>query len=202
DRVRFEDAGIDDVQHLRGLERAEPREPVLDPADRVRRRVEDWVALDAERIELVVRTSLVQGIAHTPTLALIDRATRMDRVDEQMAEPVMRLLPRFYSALSWDPRGFSWYEGLDAGHWALARQATESARRVVAALACAGVRIHAGTDVGNPFLVPVTGSWRRTSRGPRSPPPARRWSTTGAPAGAASAASSRSGSALQLSGSA
>jgi hypothetical protein len=99
DRVRFEDAGIDDVQHLRGLERAEPREPVLDPAGRVRRRVEDWTALGAERIELVVRTSLAQGIAHTPTLALLDRASRMDRPDQQMAEPVMRLLPRFYSAL-------------------------------------------------------------------------------------------------------
>ena len=64
------------------------------------------------------------------------------------------LLPHFYAALSWDPRGFPWYEELDAGYWARARQAMEIARRVVAALSRAGVRIHAGTDVGNPFLVP------------------------------------------------
>jgi hypothetical protein len=154
DRVRFEDAGVDDVQHLRGLERAEPREPVLDPVGRVRRRVEDWAALGVERIDSVVRTSLAQGIAHTPTLVLLDRVSRLDRVDEQMAEPVMRLLPRFYSALVWDPRGFPWHEGFDAAYWPLAREATQNARRMVAALSRAGVRIYAGTDVGNPFLVP------------------------------------------------
>jgi hypothetical protein len=98
--------------------------------------------------------SLAQGIAHTPTLALLERASRLDRPEVQMAEPVMRLLPRFYSELSWDPRGFPWYEALDARDWTLAREAFEQARRLVAALARAGARLHAGTDVGNPFLVP------------------------------------------------
>jgi cytosine/adenosine deaminase-related metal-dependent hydrolase len=153
DRVRFEDAGIDDIQHLRGIERAEGREPILDVRRMVRRH-QDWAALSAERIDYVARTSLAKGIAYTPTLALIERGSRMDRLDEQMAEPVMRLLPRFYSALSWDPRGFSWYAEIEESDWALARAAKQSAARMVAALFRAGVRIHAGTDVGNPFLVP------------------------------------------------
>jgi hypothetical protein len=154
DRVRFEEARIDDVQHLRGTERAEAREPIEEPAARLRRRTRDWAALSDERIEEIVSVSKAQGIAHTPTLVLVDRSTRMDRLDEQMAEPVMRLLPRFYSALSWDPRGFSWYDGLDAGQWALARQGWRNAQRLVSALSRAGVRLHAGTDVGNPFVVP------------------------------------------------
>lgn len=154
DRVRFEEAGIDDVQHLRGVERSEPREPIFDVVARVRRRGQDWAALSAERIDFVARTSLAQGIAHTPTLALIERASRMDRLDEQMAEPRMRLLPRFYSALSWNPRGFPWYEAFAPADWELAREASRSAARMANTLFRAGVRIHAGTDVGNPFLVP------------------------------------------------
>jgi len=153
DRVRFEDAGIDDVQHLRGVERAEGREPILD-LRRMRRRNQDWAALSAERVDFVVRTSLAQGIAHTPTLVLLERGSRLDRLDEQMADPVMRLMPRFYSALSWNPRGFPWYAQIEASDWALARAARESAARLVPALFRAGVRVHAGTDVGNPFLVP------------------------------------------------
>jgi hypothetical protein len=153
DRVRFEDAGIDDVQHLRGVERAEAREPILD-VGRVRRRNRDWAALSAERIDSVVRTSLERGIAHTPTLALFERTARLGRIDEQIGEPVMQLVPRFYPALTWDPRGFPWYQALGPEDWAAAGEAERQARRVVAALFRAGVRIHAGTDVGNPFLVP------------------------------------------------
>jgi cytosine/adenosine deaminase-related metal-dependent hydrolase len=153
DRVRFEDAGIDDIQHLRGIERADGREPILD-LRRVRRRHQDWAGLSAERIDHVARTSLAKGIAYTPTLVLLERGSRMDRLDEQMADPVMRLLPRFYSALSWNPRGFPWYAQVEASDWELARAARRNASRMVAALFRAGVRIHAGTDVGNPFLVP------------------------------------------------
>lgn len=153
DRVRFEDAGIDDVQHLRGVERTEAREPLLD-IRRLRLRHREWVTLSAERIDFVVRTSLDQGIAHTPTLALFERVAWLDRIDEQIAEPGMQLLPRFYPVLTWDPRGFPWYESLGPEDWEDARAAQRQALRVVAALFRAGVRIHAGTDVGNPFLVP------------------------------------------------
>jgi hypothetical protein len=154
DRVRFEDAGIDDVQHLRGLERVAPREPILDVVGRLRRRSEDFAALTPERIDAVVRVSLAAGVAHTPTLALLERIARADRLEEQMGEPVMQLMPRFYSALTWNPRGFPWYEALDAAHFERGREAWQGARRLLAALFEAGARIHAGTDVGNPFLVP------------------------------------------------
>jgi hypothetical protein len=154
DRVRFEEARIDDIQHLRGTERAQPREPIEEPSARIRRRTADWAALSDARIAEIVGASREQGVAHTPTLVLLDRSARLDRVDEQMGEPVMGLLPRFYSALAWDPRGFPWYDALDAEQWALAGRGFENARRLVGALFRAGVRIHAGTDVGNPFVVP------------------------------------------------
>jgi hypothetical protein len=71
-----------------------------------------------------------------------------------MDEPVMRLLPRFHPELTWNSRGFPWHAALGPDDWAVAREAERRARRVVAALFRAGGRIHAGTDVGNPFLVP------------------------------------------------
>lgn len=153
-RVRFENAGIDDVQHLRGLAREEGREPISDGAERLHRRLEDWAELSSERIAFVTRVSLEQGVAQTPTLVLFDRMAKMDRVDELIAAPALQLLPRFYGELSWDPRGFPWYEELPPGTFDLARRGLVNAKRLVGALFRAGVRIHAGTDVGNPFLVP------------------------------------------------
>jgi cytosine/adenosine deaminase-related metal-dependent hydrolase len=154
DRVRFEAAGIDDLQHLRGTERLDAGEPTLDPVERVRRRWRSWAALTPERIETVVRISLEQGVAHTPTLVLFDRNARMDRVGELLEEPALELLPRFYGELTWDPRGVPWFDALGSDDWEMARRSFEWAKRLVVALFRAGVRIHAGTDVGNPFLVP------------------------------------------------
>jgi cytosine/adenosine deaminase-related metal-dependent hydrolase len=154
DRVPFEAAGIDDVQHLRGVEREGAEEPTLDPVERVRRRGARWAALTPERIDFVVSTAFAQGVAFTPTLVLFDRSTRFDRVDEMLRDPLLELLPRFYGELTWDPRGVPSFEQFGPADWEAARRVEANAKRLVAALFRAGVRIHAGTDVGNPFLVP------------------------------------------------
>jgi hypothetical protein len=153
-RVAFEAAGIDDVQHLRGVARVAPEEPALDPVERVRTLRQHWTALTPARIEFIVRTSLAQSVAFTPTLVLFDRGTRFDRVDEMLRDPALSLLPRFYGELTWDPRGVPWFEEFGPEDWEAARHTEKNAKRLVAALFRAGVRIHAGTDVGNPFLVP------------------------------------------------
>ncbi len=153
-RVRFENAGIDDIQHLRGLARSDGREPILDPAENLHLRLSEWAGLSSERIDFAVRTSIEQGVAQTPTLVLFDRVARMDRPDALIAAPDMQLLPRFYGELTWEPRGSPWYDDLPPGTWELAREAFANAKRLVYALFRAGVRIHAGTDIGNPYLVP------------------------------------------------
>ena len=153
-RVRLEEAGIDDVQHLRGVERAEPYEPIFDVVQLLRRRTDDWDALDDERIGEIVRISREQSIAYTPTLVLLDRQARTGDLASLRADPALRLLPRFYPALTWNPEGFPWYDALTPEHWKASQRTATKAARVVAALFRGGVRIHAGTDVGNPFLVP------------------------------------------------
>ncbi len=153
-RVRLRGSGIDDLQHLRGVERRQGREPILAVGPNLRRRTEEWASLTRDRIEEVVRISVEEHVAHTPTLVLFDRALRMREPQALIDAPEMQLLPRFYGELSWDPRGTPFFEGIQPDAWALTEQGLENAKRVVAALARAGVRIHAGTDVGNPFLVP------------------------------------------------
>jgi len=158
-RVRLEDSGIDDIQHLRGVERIAGREPVLDPLERAAQLQEEWAALSPERIDFAVRNALREGTVHTPTLVLFDRNVGIERPSELIDAPEMRLLPRFYGEITWDPRGTSWFEAMTPAYFENAREAEANAKRLVLALFRAGVRIHAGTDVGNPYLVPGAALW-------------------------------------------
>ena len=153
-RVRFEEAGIEDVQHLRGSAREAAREPILDLAANVGARLRDWAELTPERAAFIVQVSREQGIVHTPTLVLYDRSARMNQIERLKQAPELGWLPRFYADLSWDPRGLPWFDASPEEVWELARRGRDNAQRLVGELFRAGVRIHAGTDVGNPFLVP------------------------------------------------
>lgn len=154
ERVRFEAAGIGDVQHLRGSAREAGREPILDLAASIERRVYEWAELSPGRIAYIVKVSREQGIVHTPTLVLHDRGARMNQIEGLKRAPELAWLPRFYSDITWEPRGLPWFDASTEGDWELARRGRDNAQRLVGELFRAGVRIHAGTDVGNPFLVP------------------------------------------------
>ena len=64
--VPFEAARIDDVQHLTGVRNAvgETR-----PFPKL---LEGWRTVDEARLRFVVETSRAQGIAHTPTLVVLE----------------------------------------------------------------------------------------------------------------------------------
>lgn len=130
-RVRSEDADIEDVQHLRGLARVDGREPILDPLASVLARTAEWAELTPERFDFAVRTSLEQGIVHTPTLVLFDRGPRFAHAEELIEAPAMRLLPRFYGEIGWDSRGSPLFGALDAGYWTLAGRVPANAKRLV-----------------------------------------------------------------------
>ena len=73
--VRFEDAHIDDVQHLTGA----PDHPLrlyTSFPDFLLGTAKEWHDMDETRIAFVVRTSLEQHVAHTPTLVVLDRVWR------------------------------------------------------------------------------------------------------------------------------
>jgi hypothetical protein len=108
--VGFEEAGLDEVQHFRGVVGRTPSDPR--PARRLEERVAQWEALTPERIAEAVAVSRAHAVAHTPTLVMYARGARMDAWAEQAREPALVLLPRFYAEATWNPQGMPWFEGL------------------------------------------------------------------------------------------
>jgi imidazolonepropionase-like amidohydrolase len=147
--VAFEDARLDDVQHLTGV-----RDAVGDTRP-FPRTLDGWRTLDEARARFVVETSRAQGIAHTPTLVTLEGLAAVGDWAAARERPDAKLLPGFYRNVIWSPReGVPLLRGLGAEEFALLREAVGHGQRFVARLHAAGVRIHAGTDTLNPFLVP------------------------------------------------
>jgi hypothetical protein len=148
--VPFERAGLDDVQHLSGVP------GVAAPgsgSDLIGALLAGWDELDDDRIDFVVRTSIEQGIAHTPTLVVIEKLLRMQDHAGLVSDPAVQLLPRYYREVLWQP-------GSQAGwtvpqlHESQRARILERYRTVVRRLHAAGVRVHVGTDTLNPYVVP------------------------------------------------
>jgi hypothetical protein len=105
-----------------------------------------WRELDPARVDFVVRTSVEQGITHTPTLVVFEHVSREPGYPRLLGNPAVHLLPRAYREL-WQQRGYL----------QVLADLSEAAPRmtiVVRRLHEAGVRILAGTDTPNPFVVP------------------------------------------------
>lgn len=149
--VPLEEAHLDDVQHLTGV--PGPIGPAA-KAGLIAALLAGWDSLDDARIDSVVRTSLEQGIAYTPTIVVVQRLVRLAGDPSGLsALPGVDLLPRYYPELLWKP-GFmaSWRAPpLSA---ATGRRILRNFRRTVRRLHEAGVTLHVGTDTFNPFVVP------------------------------------------------
>ncbi len=147
--VPFDECGVWDVQHLDGvIPYPGPDESPLDYQLR-------WQALDPARIDAYVRTSVEQGMAHTPTLVTTAGFVRL--LDPQAGqEPALRLLPRYYRDVIWRrQRGPSIFRRFT--DQALARMAERQSLQgeIVRRLHAAGVRVHLGSDTAAaPFVVP------------------------------------------------
>lgn len=128
-------AGVE-VQHLMGL-------------------AGDWLApLPESAIARYAAHSVRAGLAHTPTLVAYARAARLEDPLALAADPVVRLLPRFYRARLWAPAGNPLVAWLAPGGAPEARARLARMREVVARLHAAGVRVLAGSDTPNPGVVP------------------------------------------------
>jgi imidazolonepropionase-like amidohydrolase len=150
--VKLEDAHIDDVQHLTGAT-DRPSRLYVDFADFVLGTVEGWHDMDDARIAFVVKTSLEQGIAHTPTIVAADRTTRGRDFDAQRNEPIAKLMPRWFSEVFWQRSDVGWtpdqLSTLEQFGSSLPKQ-----KLLVRRLHEAGVPLHVGTDPLMPFVVP------------------------------------------------
>jgi imidazolonepropionase-like amidohydrolase len=137
--VPFEDAHLDDVQHLTGSTLPLPLPlPVNLPAETLK-------TVDDARMAFIVRVSREQGIAHTPTLVMLHRLAGLGETPPRLDHPSARLLPRYYRDVVWRAPS-EVFRGL--------REELPRLDRLVLRLHEAGVRIHAGSDTLNPFVVP------------------------------------------------
>ncbi len=106
-----------------------------------------WRNLDPARVDFVVRTSVEQGITHTPTLVVYQHVSRELDYSHLLRDPAAHLLPRWYREVLWQQEDVL----------RVLADLSEPAPRmttVVRRLHEAGVRILAGTDTPNPFTVP------------------------------------------------
>lgn len=148
--VPFEQAHLTDIQHLTGV-------PVFTPDPNSTRTTQfaawaaAWHGLDDARIDMIVRTSVEQGLLHTPTLVVWAQMGRQREYLTRRDSSAAQLLPRWYREVFWHPRDEFLPAFDDLGH------ALPQMKMVVRRLYQAGVRMHVGSDTPNPFVVPGAG---------------------------------------------
>ena len=135
-RLSIGQMGDAEVQHLMGLTRT-------------------WNEVPADRIAWFVETSLHNGTTHTPTLVAFAQGAKLAHELEQLRqEPASRLVPAHYREILWDPARNPLVLALSrASGWQWSPRVSKM-KAVVRALHAAGVPVLAGSDAGNPFVVP------------------------------------------------
>ncbi len=150
----LEDAGVQDVQHLTGVPEHPSTAFSLDGA--FEPWVEAWLRLDARRRDRVIASSLGAGVAHTPTLVLWKGLAR-GRPGNGLAAPKgLALMPRPYVESFWRtrPPPTPYTKALGPSLFASIDRALPEMIAFVGELDAAGVRVLAGTDTINPWVVP------------------------------------------------
>ncbi len=145
--VPFEEAHVKDVQHLTGVP-SYTNHPDTSKLAQFAAWAAAWQNLDKSRIDFIVRTSVEQGLLHTPTLVVWTQMGRLRDYPTLRGDPAAQLLPRWYREVFWRPReaALPAYDDIAA--------ALPKMKTVVRHLYRAGVRIHTGSDTPNPFVVP------------------------------------------------
>jgi len=113
-----------------------------------------WQGLDVARMNAIVRASVEHNVAHTPTLVVTERLSRLLEL-RQSDDEAARLLPRYYRDLLWNPQeGLPYLRGVSAEDTQALQAEIPKMKQFVRLLHEAGVRIHVGSDTFNPFVVP------------------------------------------------
>ncbi|MGH0029475.1 MAG: amidohydrolase family protein [Myxococcota bacterium] len=147
--VPFEQALLDDAQHLIGVRARRPDERRF-PFNQVH-----WQDVTDERIDFVIEQSLIHDLAHTPTLVTTERLARYRSYETLLREPDAALLPRFYREVLWNPDGGVTPAGaMGPDDFDAVDRALEAKLRTVKRMHDAGVRLHTGTDSLVYFVVP------------------------------------------------
>lgn len=154
--VPIENSHIDEVQHLTGVPAIPPQPASARESlgDALASLIEGWDKLDEARIDFIVRTSLDRKIAHTPTLVVIQQIGKLADYPVLLDSPDAQILPRYWRALIWAPGGLLNSQSVTSETFRKIGAIVPKMRLVVRRMHDAGVPIHVGTDVTNPFVVP------------------------------------------------
>jgi len=148
--VAFEEARLDDVQHLRGAHPAFDGERLSYPHF-----LAAWQRMDEDRLAHVVEVSLRYDMAHTPTLVAIEGTLSSRDWRTWRRSPAMQLwAPHLRDGLLSGEVGFNPVRFMSDKDFETVRVAFEQMQRTVRRLHAAGVRLHTGTDSNAPNLVP------------------------------------------------
>lgn len=145
--VPFEEAGIWDVQHLDGMV------PYPQPPESQLGYLGKWRDLDDRRLDFYVRTSAEQGLVHTPAL-LGGHALTWAADPRYPVDPAAGFLQRWIRDVAWDLRKMPLFRRFSGKVLPLMAQATGRYKDVGRRLYQAGVRLHLGTEVGMPLVIP------------------------------------------------
>ena len=150
-RVPYEEAQLDDAQHLIGIQPPPP-----DPATaKFPWLLAEWERLDDKRLNRLIADSKRLKIAMTPTLVTLDRLIASEDYASLLREPDAQMLPAFYRNVVWNPDGGTTPAGqMKPEDFAMVRRVLEIEQRTVKQMYDAGVAVHTGTDSLIAFVVP------------------------------------------------
>ena len=152
--VPYDQARLDDMQHMRGLHPAVsgsmPPYPFY---------LRSWARSDQRHIQQVVSTIRRLELAVTPTLIAKDRLLASQDYATLSRQAEYGDLPHYYSAALWSTdKGINAARFMDNEDFAMVRHALDEEMAMVLALHKAAVPIHVGSDAGGaPGVVPGVG---------------------------------------------
>jgi imidazolonepropionase-like amidohydrolase len=150
-RVSYEEAQLDDAQHMIGIQ-----PPPADPATaKFPFLLAEWEQLDDKRINRLIADSKHLKIAMTPTLVTLDRLIASEDYASMLREPDAQMVPAFYRNVVWNPTGGTNVAGqMKAEDFAMVRRVLEIEKRTVKRMYDGGVAVHTGSDSLAAFVVP------------------------------------------------
>jgi hypothetical protein len=154
--IPFEEAHLDELEHLWAVQLTSPR-PRLNfnnPQD-FADFMADWATMDQRREDDIVRISVEQKVAHTPTIIVQERVARM-MDPSSTVDPVMDFMPRCFRDGLWSPEfGIKYIVGHSPEVLTNLRKGIERIKVLTNRLYREGLPVFAGSDTpGAPGVVP------------------------------------------------
>ncbi|MBM9577055.1 amidohydrolase family protein [Leptospira sp. 201903070] len=149
--MTYEESKIPDVQHFFGIPR-----PASLKRDNVLNRGSDWNEVNEKLLNDIVKHSVKNKIANTPTLVASERILLFSDYEAAKEDSAVALMPRFYREVVWNPEiGIPAYRSIEKEYLQNHVQtAILKKKSLLLKLFRAGAALYLGSDAQQPFVVP------------------------------------------------